>query len=255
MESQSTNFQDRVKPWLITCFGEAIANDRQERNHRFLEEALELVQACGCDASEAHQLVDYVFSRPVGEPKQESGGVSVTHASLCLANGIDMQDAADVELNRIWTKVEAIRAKQAAKPKHSPLPMHPQVQAPRVGLVPGPKSLPESSSGNVADDLQRFGAVVGWNSHYKATIDALAERHGANGRPSPEEAWHEKLARLRNDGWAVAVHNDYRLQGKNHTFWLFTRNDRAIKGEGHSDEEALDAAAKAAELLMEKDRG
>ena len=40
--------------------------------HRFLEEALELVQACGATASEAHQLVDYVYGRPVGEPAQEA---------------------------------------------------------------------------------------------------------------------------------------------------------------------------------------
>lgn len=117
-------FQDRVQPWLMACFGEMIAGDREERNHRFLEEALELVQACGCTASEAHQLVDYVYGRPVGEPMQEVGGVMVTLAALCLANGLDMHDAAETELARIWTKVEAIRAKQAAKPKHSPLPEH-----------------------------------------------------------------------------------------------------------------------------------
>lgn len=46
----------------------------------------------------------------------------VTLAALCLANALDMHDAAETELARIWTKVEAIRAKQAAKPKHSPLP-------------------------------------------------------------------------------------------------------------------------------------
>lgn len=115
-------FQDRVQPWLLACFGEMIAGDREERNHRFLEEALELVQATGCTASEAHQLVDYVFGRDVGDPPQEVGGVMVTLAALCLANGMDMHDAAEVELARIWTKVEAIRAKQAAKPKHSPLP-------------------------------------------------------------------------------------------------------------------------------------
>jgi hypothetical protein len=46
----------------------------------------------------------------------------VTLAALCLAHGLDMHDAAETELARIWTKVEAIRAKQAAKPKHSPLP-------------------------------------------------------------------------------------------------------------------------------------
>lgn len=115
-------FQQRVQPWLMACFGEMIAGDREERNHRFLEEALELVQSLGCSASESHQLVDYVFGRDVGDPPQEVGGVMVTLAALCLANGLDMHDAAETELARIWTKVEAIRAKQAAKPKHSPLP-------------------------------------------------------------------------------------------------------------------------------------
>jgi hypothetical protein len=126
MDHQTLPFQYRVLPWLIECFGPVIADDAAERNHRFLEESLELVQSCGCTASEAHQLVDYVFGRPVGEKKQESGGVSVTHAALCLANDIDMHAAAEVELARIWTKVEQIRAKQAAKPKHSPLPNSPK---------------------------------------------------------------------------------------------------------------------------------
>ena len=117
-------FQQRVQPWLLECFGAAIAADRVERNHRFLEESLELVQALGCTASEAHQLVDYVFGRPVGDPPQEVGGVMVTLAALCLANGLDMHDAGEVELARISAPelVAKIRAKQAAKPKHSPLP-------------------------------------------------------------------------------------------------------------------------------------
>lgn len=124
MNEVQVAFQARVQPWLLACFGETIAADREERNHRFLEEALELVQACGCTAGEAHQLVDYVFGRDVGEPAQEVGGVMVTLAALCLANGLDMHANAETELARIWTKVEAIRAKQAAKPKHSPLPQH-----------------------------------------------------------------------------------------------------------------------------------
>lgn len=115
-------FQSRVRPWLLQCFGTMIAGDREERNHRFLEEALELVQSLGCSQSEAHQLVDYVYGRPVGEPSQEAGGVMVTLAALCLANGMDMNEAGEVELVRIWTKVKEIRAKQAAKPKHGPLP-------------------------------------------------------------------------------------------------------------------------------------
>lgn len=123
------SFQSRVQPWMMACFGAEISADGAERNHRFLEESLELVQACGCTASEAHQLVDYVYGRPVGERAQEVGGVMVTLAALCLTQGLDMHAAGETELARIWTKVEAIRAKQAAKPKHSPLPVSPALPA------------------------------------------------------------------------------------------------------------------------------
>lgn len=115
-------FQERVQPWMRECFGAEISADTVERNHRFLEESLELVQACGCTASEAHQLVDYVFGRPVGEPQLEAGGVMVTLAALCLAQQIDMHRAGETELTRIWGMIEQIRDKQANKPKHSPLP-------------------------------------------------------------------------------------------------------------------------------------
>lgn len=49
-----------------------------------------------------------------------------------------------------------------------------------------------------------------------------------------------RLARIRAAGWVVAVHNDYRLAGEPHTFWLFTRGARNVKGEGCSDEYALE---------------
>ncbi len=121
-----TSFQDRVQPWMMACFGLEIARDRIERNHRFFEEATEAVQANGMTRSEAHQLVDYTFDRPVGELHQEIGGVMVTLAALCLASGQDMHAAGETELARINRPdmVIRIRAKQAAKPKHSPLPEH-----------------------------------------------------------------------------------------------------------------------------------
>lgn len=144
------SFQRRVEPWMLACFGEMIAGDREERNHRFLEEALELVQSCGCTTSEAHQLVDYVFGRPIGEPRQETGGVMITLAALCLANGLDMHEAGETELARIWTKVEAIRAKQAAKPKHSPLPQLSSV-----------KMTPEEAIARVAQVAQAIGWQAG----------------------------------------------------------------------------------------------
>jgi hypothetical protein len=121
--AQAAPFQARVQPWMMACFGEAISTDTVERNHRFFEEATELVQACGMPPSDAHMLVDYVYGRPVGDKPQEVGGVMVTLAALCLAQGMDLHEAAETELARIWTKVDLIRAKQAAKPKGSPLPV------------------------------------------------------------------------------------------------------------------------------------
>jgi hypothetical protein len=106
---------------LLPIDGVALADDVRS-NHRFLEEALELVQSLGCTASEAHQLVDYVFGRPVGDPFQELGGTMVTLSALASCHDIDLEEAAETELARAWTVIEAIRAKQATKPKHSPLP-------------------------------------------------------------------------------------------------------------------------------------
>lgn len=126
--SENADFQSRVEPWMMACFGPEISSGIVERNHRFLEEALELVQSRGCTRSEAHQLVDYTFDRPEGDGEQETGGVMVTLAALSLATHVNMHEAGEIELRRIWGKIEQIRAKQAAKPKHSPLPAHPHSQ-------------------------------------------------------------------------------------------------------------------------------
>jgi hypothetical protein len=115
-------FQRRVLAWLMDCFSMEICRNRQERCHRFTEEALELVQSLGMTASEAHQLVDYVYERPVGDTTQEIGGALVTLSALCSAVDIDMSAAGERELARVWRNIDKIRAKQAAKPKHSPLP-------------------------------------------------------------------------------------------------------------------------------------
>lgn len=116
-------FQARVLPWLRECFGQAIADDQTERNHRFLEEALELVQSCGCTEDEAHKLVAYVYGRAVGERSQEVGGVMVMLAALCLSQRLDMHQCGETELARITqpAMVEKIREKQKRKPAMSPL--------------------------------------------------------------------------------------------------------------------------------------
>jgi len=115
-------FQIRVAEWLAACFGRNVALDRDERLHRFLEEALELAQASGCTKDDAVQLVNYVFSRPPGNAVEEVGGVMVTLAGLCQASGVDLEDAGELELDRNWSRTEEIRTKRARKRFGSPLP-------------------------------------------------------------------------------------------------------------------------------------
>lgn len=47
------------------------------------------------------------------------------------------------------------------------------------------------------------------------------------------------LNKIRDAGWAVAVHNDYKILGHKYTFWLFTNGDRCLKGEGSQDRAVL----------------
>jgi hypothetical protein len=117
-------FQGEVDRWMVKCFGREIADDVPERNHRFLEEALELIQANGATREEAHMLVDYVFDRPVGDVAQELGGVMLTLAALSNASRFYMETAGIVELDRVNQPaiIDKVRAKQATKPASSPLP-------------------------------------------------------------------------------------------------------------------------------------
>jgi len=119
--SESSPFQLAVHRWVLRCFGPEIADDPVERNHRLVEEAIELAQSCGATADQCHRLVDYVFSRPPGETRQEVGGVMLTLAALCSAHDIDMHEAGTAELVRAWECMDKIRAKQITKPKYAAL--------------------------------------------------------------------------------------------------------------------------------------
>lgn len=117
-------FQQNVSKWAIEAFGSEVAYNKQERCDRFIEEALELVQAVGYDRQRAHALVEYVFSRPVGEVHQEAGGVMVTLAALASVVDIDLFADGSTELARINQPevIERIREKQRNKPTGSALP-------------------------------------------------------------------------------------------------------------------------------------
>lgn len=117
-----SSFQTDVVTWAMHCFGSDSVCDPTVRAHRFLEEALELVQATGIPKSDALRLVDYVYSRPVGELEQEVGGVMVTLATYCDALGLSMDSCAVQELNRAIINTAAIRRKAELKPKFTDAP-------------------------------------------------------------------------------------------------------------------------------------
>jgi hypothetical protein len=110
-------FQDRVMAWMRETFSTDVCKDDRERGFRFGEEAIELLQAGGLTREQTLKIVDYVYSRPVGEFKQEVGGTLVTLAAWCGARTTDMAECGHVEIARCESpEVRAkIRAKQDFK--------------------------------------------------------------------------------------------------------------------------------------------
>jgi uncharacterized protein (DUF1499 family) len=111
-------FQKRAMYWGKNCFGLTLAMDLRERTHRFGEEAIELLQAYGMTKREVLGAVDYVFGRPIGDKRQEVGGVYTTLAMLCAADGIDMVGEGERDLLEIdnTETTKRIREKRMTKP-------------------------------------------------------------------------------------------------------------------------------------------
>jgi len=102
--------------WSVKAFGEAVATDKKERALRFLEEAIELAQACGIEFLDIPALAAHVYGKPVGEVAQEVGGVGVTLLILCQNLGLSAEDCEWAELKRILTLGPAhFTARQDAK--------------------------------------------------------------------------------------------------------------------------------------------
>ena len=109
--------QARVVAWVRHTLGDEELRNRPVRALRFAEEAIELAQACGVDASALHKLVDYVFSRPVGEPSKELGGCLLTLYTVAETLGVSLNDEFETELVRVHSPevIERVRRRQAEK--------------------------------------------------------------------------------------------------------------------------------------------
>ena len=112
-----SDLQLRVQRWVYSTLGHESLHNGKERALRLSEEALELAQALEVPAETLHKLVDYVYSRPVGEVAQELGGCAVTLLAASTAAGVNLAEALTTELDRIETPEvrERVRLRQAEK--------------------------------------------------------------------------------------------------------------------------------------------
>lgn len=118
-----STFQGRLRAIHDRLF-EGDPTDTEERTDRFFEEATETAQAFGMDVDDAHRLVDYVFTRPVGERKKEVGAAFVTLTSLCIVADIDVMECAEADLEKLGRpeSIERIRKKRSTRHGRGPLP-------------------------------------------------------------------------------------------------------------------------------------
>lgn len=106
-------FQNDMAAWGLEVLGSMTMNDQRVRAYRFLEEALELAQACGVTTDNVDSLVDYTFAHPVGEVDDEIGGTLATIALLATSFGYNLDLCAAKQLSKIQetAKIAKIRSK------------------------------------------------------------------------------------------------------------------------------------------------
>ncbi len=96
--------QEAVSRWCIECFGIDHATSLPQRGLRFLEEAIETAQAVDVPLATARKLLDYIYSRPKGQLRNELGGVGVTLLALASAASLSAEECERVEVERVLSK-------------------------------------------------------------------------------------------------------------------------------------------------------
>jgi hypothetical protein len=93
--------QQKVVDWGIDAFGKDHMTSVEQRGLRMVEEAIEAAQAAGCDPAALHHLILYVYSKPVGDLRQEVGGTQVCLMALANAAGFSADQAEQQEIERV----------------------------------------------------------------------------------------------------------------------------------------------------------
>lgn len=88
--------------WAVDTFG-TIAFDPQERALRFIEEAIELVDAIGLPQVAVESIARRVYDRPQGVPQKEFGQAMLTLELLAEVFYIDAREESANEFKRVQT--------------------------------------------------------------------------------------------------------------------------------------------------------
>lgn len=111
--SERDERQKQVFDWGVDC---GFAMDPRERARRILEEAMEFAQCYDVTPLEIIKICDYVYSRPVGEPKQELDGLSIVTLAAAHAIGASLDECERTEFARVMaTDPQKFRDKHAFK--------------------------------------------------------------------------------------------------------------------------------------------
>ncbi len=96
--------QKKIHEWCKAAFGVENATYLPQRALRLFEEATEMCQAAGAQPHQLFKYVNYVYSRPIGDVRQEVGGVFVTLLAMAQAAGFSADEALADEEKRIYSK-------------------------------------------------------------------------------------------------------------------------------------------------------
>lgn len=175
------------------------------------------------------QAMDY--AQPATAPAAAQGVASETVWPTLKAMAMNYSDG------HHWDHLDARACRQGAE----------EIKALLAALAQAGQAAPAPNPYDACNSFEAYTlAVRRENAAYKRIEELEDEIIRLKAEPAGGVT---PIDALRSDGWAVAVHNDYRLNGEPHTFWLLTKGDRCVKGEGRTDGEALaqiDAALQAA---------
>lgn len=107
--------QALVFDWIEDFYGPEWTN-LGERCCRFIEEAIELVQAVGLPKEMVLKLVDRCYNKEKGEIQQELGGASMTLTALAEALKLSREGCESIEIDHCFNAdKEKFRAKHLKK--------------------------------------------------------------------------------------------------------------------------------------------